>query len=358
MIDLYFILDEAFSLFPGGENGPRFGGAGLQLYLAATELSKFEGYEVSWIFRHSVALLDLESISHDSIKILDYHDQESMRKIAQSDSKKVLISSGGVNASLVRECSDMLGARSILRLSSDTDSTSPRDIGKLTKGEVFELYSSMDAVIVQSEFQKKNLRQNTGINAQVIKNYWPIVQPSENIVKDEILWVASAQPLKQPWYFLDLAQSLPQEKFVMLMPETCCGDTVDFIKAQAQKIENLALFPLQIPLGLIDLFFLRAKLFVNTSETEGFPNTFLQAGAAATPIATLLVDPDGVVSSRDLGISSHGDILSFREGVKTLLQNQKALERCGRNALEYVKGEHGVNSTIAKLAKIIDEVCR
>jgi hypothetical protein len=47
-------------------------------------------------------------------------------------------------------------------------------------------------------------------------------------------------------------------------------------------------------------FYERAKVFVNTSDSEGFPNSYLQAWRRGTPTVAFF-DPDSVISRRRLG---------------------------------------------------------
>jgi glycosyltransferase involved in cell wall biosynthesis len=46
----------------------------------------------------------------------------------------------------------------------------------------------------------------------------------------------------------------------------------------------------------------RAKLLVNTSDVEGFPNSYLQAWIRGVPVITL-IDPDRVIEREGLGLT-------------------------------------------------------
>ncbi len=51
-----------------------------------------------------------------------------------------------------------------------------------------------------------------------------------------------------------------------------------------------------------------AKVLLNTSQMEGFPNAFLEAWALGTPVISLFVDPGDVIKTHRLGYVCDGDI--------------------------------------------------
>ena len=354
---MIFMLDESYSLFAGGEHGPRFGGAGLQLFLIADELSKSGDFNVSWIFGHSNADLNLSKIQHDFINIIDGKDLEKMEEISTSIAPKVAISSTANATPLLLNSAKHLSAKSILRLSSDTDTTKPRNVGGRRSAEVFDLYAQCDAIVVQSDHQLQQLSNISGINACKIQSLWPSVlhEARTERCQGAILWVASAQVLKQPWYFLDLVRRFPNEKFFMVMPEAGNSNLAEYVQRRKDGLPNLALITKQLSLEEVAEAMLEAKLFVNTSEIEGFPNTFLQAFSAGLPVVSLNIDPDGIIDKYELGINARNEFAALVLGVEKLLSDDEYYNRCSENGLRYLQEHHGMDR-LFDWVKLIESV--
>jgi glycosyltransferase involved in cell wall biosynthesis len=118
--------------------------------------------------------------------------------------------------------------------------------------------------------------------------------------KDIILWVSNFRTLKRPHWFIQLAQANPIFKFVMVgFPND--KNLFDKCKKEAQTISNIS-FLGGLSFKKTDSLFARARLFVCTSEIEGFPNTFIQAWIHGCPILTTF-DPSNIIVDNNLGIN-------------------------------------------------------
>ena len=68
---------------------------------------------------------------------------------------------------------------------------------------------------------------------------------------------------------------------------------------------------------------MRSKLFINTSDHEGFPNTFLQAWSRGIPVLSF-VDPDDLIRECKLGLV-----------VKSIDEMAQKLEEILNNRIEF-----------------------
>jgi glycosyltransferase involved in cell wall biosynthesis len=208
-----------------------------------------------------------------------------------------------------------------------------------------------NAIIIQSEYQKKMLMKNYGKNGTLIKMPFPITKERmpEKTNPPIILWVGSMAEVKQPELFLKLAESVPEAGFQMIGG----SGNLDFyegIRDSAEKISNLEFFGV-VPFNEIDRYFRRASILVNTSMFEGFPNAFIQAWMNYVPVVSLNADPDELICNNKLGFHSK----TFDQMVNDLrivLNNEEKREELGRNAREYVEREHNITLLINKYIEI------
>ena len=362
IVSLFFIMDESYSLFHGGQGGRRYGGAGLQMYLIADELSKNKNFDVNWVFLGSG--IDVDMISHPRITIHKYRslinkgipyvsrliNQARKKTPFKSPHPRVVISCFGAFAPHLLDYAQDANAKSILRLSADSDTTEPRWT-KLDAQDIFSMYQSIDGIVVQSEYQQQQL-ESRDIQSFCIPNIWPDEDRSVS-EKDIILWVASSQPLKQPWIFIELAKRFPEEKFVMVMPMN--EERMHaYIMRQAQYVSNLQLINEQTPLEKVNMLFDKAKVFINTSESEGFPNTFLQSGASSTPILSLGINPDNILERHEIGDSAQWDFDTLCRLLKHTLNDNDQRNARGINAKKYVDATHNPKAVAEKWKHAIE----
>ncbi len=190
-------------------------------------------------------------------------------------------------------------------------------------------------------------------NITVIKSGYEI-KSYEIKKKKYVLWVSRADRWKRPELFLKLTKLLPKEKFIMICSKG--GDILywESIK-KASSISNLKFLNF-IPFHKIDRYFKEAKIFINTSINEGFPNTFIQAFKNKTPVISLNVNPDEILTKNKIGIFCHDDLKKMEFSINQLLENQELYDSYSKNAFTYVKNNHDIKIISKKWFVLIEKI--
>ena len=100
-----------------------------------------------------------------------------------------------------------------------------------------------------------------------------------------MLWTATVRPSKRPEILLEIARRLPNCRFVMIGgpdPGRREAEYVRSIAAAARALPNIEVRGF-VPFAEAERAFDGARVVLNTSAYEGFPNTFLQAWARGIP---------------------------------------------------------------------------
>ena len=144
-------------------------------------------------------------------------------------------------------------------------------------------YPQADKILVQTPIQKKDLHQIIGKSDNVIvsPNWLPLVFPpktkSKNPKNIDILFIGRIDPQKNLTMFVNIIQKVslsnPNIKAVIVGD----GTETTTIKQLIKKLhlqKNIRIFPAtKNP----QKFYLQAKIFLLTSDYEGFPLTLLEA---------------------------------------------------------------------------------
>jgi glycosyltransferase involved in cell wall biosynthesis len=172
-----------------------------------------------------------------------------------------------------------------------------------------------DLVLAQTASQQRALVRNFGRQSQVMGL---AVEPAgrrrafhERDI--DALWVANVRALKRPHLFLEAAARLPSLSFHLIGARLDEAPALyDEVRARSESLPNVSFHGL-VPQHRVGAFFERARIHVSTSQTEGFPNTFVQAWARGTPVVTYL-DPEGMVSRNGMGA-----VVKDAEGLHTAI---------------------------------------
>lgn len=202
--------------------------------------------------------------------------------------------------------------------------------------------SHADYIIAQAQYQAISLKQHYQREcALVMPNISPDVMVKKHTAqptKKIILWVANVKPQKGPEKFIEIAsyfRDRPDLEFHMV-GKVSTRYAKD-IKTSAQEFNNIV-FHGELDVLDVNKLMGDAYIFVNTSDFEGFPNTFIQAWLNETPVVSLNVNPDNLISEHNLGFfcKTQQSLLST---IKSCVDDSSLIAKAGTNcrsfALEY-----------------------
>jgi len=237
----------------------------------------------------------------------------------------------------------LTGKRFIFRIASDSDCE--KEHGRLRFWRDRRLYEyglrHADLVAAQTRVQADMLRENKRLEAPVINM---LVEPPRRspvkVEKDiDVLWLSNLRALKRPELVLEIARQLPQVKFTLAggpLPGLRGGTYYEDVRAAASRLPNVSM-PGAVRYTDSGAWFDRARLFLNTSTIEGFPNTFLQAWLRGVPVVSFF-DPDGLIRRLQLGAVARSTD-DMRESIRGLLESDVYRENIGQRAHEFASRE-------------------
>ncbi len=370
-----FISPLGYGLY-NPQSGLPFGGAEVQFFLLATALANDSSYDVSVLTtvdhqpgiefqgrmrvykrlgRRRMDQKSRQGILDRFRQLTDYllALREMRRQFININADIYLHAGAGVEVGAYGLICRRLKRRFLFFIASSADLWEP--YGKV-EGPLKWLFPLgirlAHEVVCRSIEQQNRLRDQYGRTGVLIRTGHPR-PPTRDASRSHVLWVGRGNPLKQPEIFLELAARMPQHRFLMVVAhEDAHLDLLQRVRARAAMLSNLDLYE-DVPWSEIDTCFARARIFVNTSTYEGFPNTFVQAALSATPVVSLLVDPDGVLENQQIGVCAGGDFERLVELTKGLLADVQATTSLGRRACSYATANHSLDKVTGDLKRLI-----
>jgi glycosyltransferase involved in cell wall biosynthesis len=210
-----------------------------------------------------------------------------------------------------------------------------------------------DTIVVQSEAQRHRLEESFGRSSTVIRNFQPGPgSPVKKSPRKTVLWVANLKPAKRPNEFLQLAKSLAHRRDIRFIMIGRGGDERPYRSQVSAATDNSNFeYVGELPICEVNDLVAAGHILVNTSQDEGFPNTFIQAWYRKTAIVSLGVDPDGVLRTGGCGLVVDApDRLSA--AVTDLIDDDDRRDALTEAGFGYVKSHHSLENA-RQLADLI-----
>lgn len=199
-----------------------------------------------------------------------------------------------------------------------------------------KVFNGHTKIISQNSFQRKTVLAKYNIKSEIITQAAPIPQ-SVNFNKAyhfiQIVWVANLKPLKQPEKYLKIVEHFKTNdsiKFLMIGRDL--GNKYQHLLQTQDENPNFDYLGEQTN-EEVNKILEKSHILINTSDYEGFSNTFVQAWMRGVVVVSLNSNPDNILTERGIGYISHnykqliidlGQLISNKELMLNKSEKSKA----------------------------------
>jgi len=368
-IHAVFLAPKATRLFLPGADADVFGGAEVQLFLLSRALAQRD-MAVSCLLRcpkdlaveslpltaDGVNLIWCAPCPHirsiPGIRLVDawrvtWRDLDRSAECFPNHSRIIIQRCGGI---LTVQAGWYCRVRSVpfvfqLASTKDSNGTVERQLGSIYGAMYRAAIRRANLLVAQTIDQQKQIRRRFGRDADLIRSIQTIPAQTEN-PRRGILWVGRSDRIKRPDLALDLAAALPDVPFILVCPraENTSPEVYDQLRRRAAELTNIKWIE-GLSFDDADRLYPKVEILVNTSEQEGYPNTFIQATRVATPVVSFRVDPDGLLHAYGAGFCSQGDWNAFVNSCRSLLNNRRQWQDMSEHAYRMARAIHDAEAT-------------
>lgn len=363
-----FVQPNAYPLLVDDKELPLIGGAELQVAIVAKLLAA-RGHRVSMICLDFGQAIQVEI---DGVNVLRAYNSDDGLPILrflwprltsiwncmkQADADVYYQQTAGMLTGVVAAFCKTHGRKSVFASASNPDLFLKTPRIRYSRDRWIYSFGlrNVDCIFVQNDEQSQLCKANFGRTPVLVPNCYAVPhRKSIDAPRRNILWVSTIRKLKRPELFLDLATTLPQYQFQMIGgPGKDELELYESIKLRASTMPNVQFLGF-VPFSKAEDYFDQALLFVNTSDSEGFPNTFLQAWARGVPTVSF-VDAGARLAGNPVGliVSSFGEMVSTVSRFVTTASDRLAE---GKRSAEYVAMNHAPEEIIKVYERAFEEL--
>ena len=212
-----------------------------------------------------------------------------------------------------------------------------------------------DVIIAQNVFQQQMLSKRYGKESILVNQMTPSVDESclqKKYNKIKIIWVANFKELKHPELFVQLAKDLKghSDRIEMYM----CGRSTSKYNNLLQDLNHIDYLNYLGSLDQEQVFDLmnEAHILVNTSEYEGFSNTFVQAWMRKVVVVSMNSNPSDILTSQGIGFLTP-NMTNLVATIHKLIEHPEIISELGEKSYQYALENHDLNKNMKKIIEVL-----
>lgn len=210
-------------------------------------------------------------------------------------------------------------------------------------------------IVVQNKCQHFMLQKRFNRIGIKINQMTEIFDATRLVKNDNVLtivWIANFKKIKQPELFVELAQKLSSYSSQIRM--VMCGRFVAGYESLLKKINSIEYLEYRGELKQEEVFDLlkESDILVNTSEFEGFSNTFVQAWMRKNIVFSLNSNPDDILTNYNVGYLLPSIDL-MKDKIIEILADRENLHSMQNEAYSYVMQNHSIDNCMFKFEELL-----
>lgn len=362
-----FIESAAYAVLDGSTGASSTGGESVQHTLLAKAFAA-RGWQVSMI---SGDFGQQNGVVVDGIQVWKTYKRtegipvlrffyprlyRTWRALKAADADVYFQSCAGLMTGMLAKFVAKRNRKMIFRVAHDTDCIPGEELVNLERDRKIYQYGlrRADLISAQSATQARLLEENYGLQSVEVDMSAEIPDDPDDAGRDiDVLWVNNFRDFKRPDLLLEIARQMPETSFTMIGGKMQNEESLyDDTERQALELDNVD-FVGGVPYSEVNAYFERAKLFLNTSDSEGFPNSFLQAWVRRVPVISYF-DPDKLIAGKGIGISvdTQND---FVAAISSLMADDAARLEAGQRSRQFVVDRYSPDAIAAQYEKLIEQ---
>jgi glycosyltransferase involved in cell wall biosynthesis len=260
-----------------------------------------------------------------------------------------------VTTAWVAQFCRMKGRRAVYAGASDVDFIpGEEDIRFARDRRIFQWgLERVHEVIVQNAAQRASLALHYGREGTLIPSCYAPPEGAKADPAGYVLWTATVRPSKRPEILLEIARRLPRYRFVMIGGPDPGKREAEYLRSVASAARAPPNIEVRgfVPFAEAERAFDGARVVLNTSLYEGFPNTFLQAWARGIPTLAFIDTGSRLAGEPVYDIAS--DVPDAVSRLERLMRDDAAWWAASRRAAAHFAATHSIDAVLDRYEQVL-----
>lgn len=219
-----------------------------------------------------------------------------------------------------------------------------------------KIFNENTKVVTQNKFQNDTIRKAFAqLTITVTQGTYRPQKIQKHKATDDVMivWVGNFKSIKRPDKFLEVVNCFkdkPNIRFVMMGRYSSIYD--DLLK-EYRDIKNFDYIG-EVTQDKVNEYLDKAHILLNTSDYEGFSNTFIQAWHRGVVVLSLNSDPDNILESKNIGFKTN-TIENTILIIQQLIANKEMLKDYSNRSISYSLANHSIPEIYKPINKFLFE---